>query len=245
MPSYYKIIDGQRYDRQLLETAQQLTEGRGDGRISQKDAEIIWNQVQDGRSITPTERRTIVYLLEKLNWSDKASGWIHSLMELSDDPEEEVGIEHIIRVEYDLAQLRYDFPPDYIVGQEALPGNRLSFSNALRSALHTILTSHSERDSPRFLIGNIFGWFSEQDPGAEDLITKKLYEFLQSGQLSLLPNLDWDNEDIEFDFNPPEERESAELNWIFTLYLPTLSDHLYWIIIPRDGESEAYVYGFN
>jgi hypothetical protein len=245
MPSYYKIIDGERYDRQLLETAQQLTEGRGDGRISQKDAEIIWNQVQDGGNITATEKRTIIYLLQKLNWSDKAAEWINSLMTLSIDPEEETSIEHIIRIEYDLEQLRYDFQPEYINKQESIATNKLDFPNALRAALHTILNSKSERESPRFLIGNIFGWFPEQDPKANELITEKLYESLQSGQLTLLPNLDWDDEDIEFDFNPPEERESAELNWIFTLYLPTLSDHLYWIVVPRDGKTEAYIYGFN
>lgn len=245
MPSYYKIIDGQQYDRQLLETAQQLTEGRGDGRISQKDAEIIWNQVQDGGSITSTEKRTIMYLLANLKWSDKATDWINSLMALSDDPEEETSIEHIIQVEYDLEHLRYDFPPEYIEGQEGITGNKLNFPNALRAALHTILTSTSKRQSPRFLISNIFGWFPEQDPQANGQIREKLQEFLQSGQLSLLPKLDWENDDTEFDFNPPEERESAELNWIFTLYLPTLSDHLYWVIVPRDGETAAYIYGYN
>ncbi|PHN06035.1 hypothetical protein [Flavilitoribacter nigricans] len=243
MPSYY-IINGQRYDRQLLETAQQLTEGRGDGRISRQDAEIIWEQVQDGSSITATERRTILYLLEKLNWSDRASAWSEQLVELQEDPEEENGIDHIVRVEFDLESLRYDFPPAYIRDQEALEHNRLSFSQALRTALQVILHSDSERESPRQVIGQVFGWFPAAEPEARQKISLKLYEVLRNGQMSLLPAIDW-NADTELDFNPPEGGESATDNWIFTLYLPTLSDHLYWVIVPRDGKREAFIYGFN
>lgn len=245
MPSYYKIINGQRYDRQLLETARQLTEGRGDGRISQQDAEIIWNSVRDAGNITATEKRTLSFLLAQLRWSEKALEWIKSLIDLSGEPEQEENIEHIIQNEFDLDRLRYDFFPDYVVQQEALPNNHLSFSEALRAALGTIFSSTSKRESPRYLIGNLFGLFPDQDPDAYDQITRKLREFLQNGQLSLLPNVDWDGEEDAFDFNPPEAGESAELNWIFTLYLPTLSDHLYWIIVPRDGRSKAYIYGFN
>ena len=48
MPSYYKIINGQRYDRKLLEKAEALTKGQGDGRISQKDAETLYSMITDG-----------------------------------------------------------------------------------------------------------------------------------------------------------------------------------------------------
>ena len=246
MPSYYKIIGGQRYDRKLLETAEQLTEGRGDGRISQKDAEIIWASIQDGSGITATEKRSVIYLIKTLNWSEKATLWINEQLDLRTETEdEEKSIDHIILVEFKLTQLAYQIDPVDVEEQEQLSGNRLKFTDALRSALDSILTSDSDRESPRFIIQQTFGLFPEEDTEAADKIMEHLREYLQQGELRLLPNEDWNDYDAEFDFNPPEERESADLNWVFSLYLPTLSDHLYWIIVPRDGETEAYVYGFN
>lgn len=38
MSSYYKTIDGVKYDRELLELADKLTQGQGDGRLSTDDA---------------------------------------------------------------------------------------------------------------------------------------------------------------------------------------------------------------
>lgn len=246
MPSYYQIIDGQKYDRQLLETARQLTEGRGDGRISQKDAEILLENIQDGRGITTTEKRTLHYLLENLKWSDKATEWIRARVDLSDTPgAEDESIEHIMRIEYNLPQLNYSIDPDEAEAQERLPGNQVSFPDALRSALHTLLTSTSSRESPRYLIMNIFGWFPESDPEAGKRITHQLREFLREGRLDLLPNEDWSDRDVDRDYNPPEDGETAVDNWVFGLHLPTLSDHVYWIIVPRDGKKAAYVYGFN
>jgi hypothetical protein len=44
---------------------------------------------------------------------------------------------------------------------------------------------------------------------------------------------------------PPEQGESTEDNWIFVLHIPTLSDHLYWVIVDRRGSQAPYLYGFN
>lgn len=246
MLSYYKIINGLRYDRKLIETAEQLTEGRGDGRISQKDAEIIWTSVQDGAGITATEKRSLLYLMETLRWSEKAAAWIREQIDLRIETEDdEKSIDHIILVEFKLTQLTYQIDLTDVEEQEQLPGNQLRFTDALRIALDTLLTSNSERESPRFLIRQIFGLFPEDDPQAADKITAHLLQYLEQGELRLLPREDWSKADAEFDYNPPEEGESVDLNWVFSLYLPTLSDHLYWIIVPREGEMEAYVYGFN
>jgi hypothetical protein len=44
---------------------------------------------------------------------------------------------------------------------------------------------------------------------------------------------------------PPEQGESLQDNWIFFLSVPTLSDHLYWVIVDRKGQTAPYLYGFN
>lgn len=43
----------------------------------------------------------------------------------------------------------------------------------------------------------------------------------------------------------PERGEDLEKNWVFSLVMPTLSDHIYWIVVPKDAPDGAYVYGFN
>jgi len=43
----------------------------------------------------------------------------------------------------------------------------------------------------------------------------------------------------------PQWGEKVEHNWIFCLYLPHLSDHLYFVVIDRRGLRDPYVYGFN
>jgi hypothetical protein len=45
----------------------------------------------------------------------------------------------------------------------------------------------------------------------------------------------------------PERAESLETNWIFSLIIPTLSDHIFWIVIPKDPDlsGKGYAYGFN
>ena len=44
---YYKTIDGKKYDGELIELAEKLTAGAGDGRISKADAEKILEAVKD------------------------------------------------------------------------------------------------------------------------------------------------------------------------------------------------------
>ena len=62
--NYYKTIQGVRYDRALLEVAEDRIHGQGDGRISKKDAEEIVELSKDGGRITETELRTLKYISE-------------------------------------------------------------------------------------------------------------------------------------------------------------------------------------
>ena len=57
--NYYKKIQGVRYDRALLESAEQRIKGQGDGRISDQDINEIIDLSKDGNKVTLTELRTI------------------------------------------------------------------------------------------------------------------------------------------------------------------------------------------
>lgn len=76
--SYYKTIDGNKYDGELIELADKLTAGAGDGRISMADAEKIYEAVKDGNSYTDIEKETVAYLRDNYKWTDAADEWFRT-----------------------------------------------------------------------------------------------------------------------------------------------------------------------
>lgn len=76
--SYYKTIEGKKYDGELIELADKLTSGAGDGRLSQADAEQIYEAVKDGDSYTDIEKDTVAYLRENYSWTDAADDWFRT-----------------------------------------------------------------------------------------------------------------------------------------------------------------------
>lgn len=73
--SYYKIIEGKKMDGRLIEIAQQATKNVGDGRISLKDAQNIFNAVKDGNVYTDIEKATIAFIRKNFNWTEAADAW--------------------------------------------------------------------------------------------------------------------------------------------------------------------------
>ncbi len=69
---YYKTIDGNKYDGELLELAEKLTSGAGDGRLSKDDADQLLDAVKDGNIYTDIEKDSVAYLRENFNWTDAA-----------------------------------------------------------------------------------------------------------------------------------------------------------------------------
>lgn len=73
--SYYKTIDGKKYKGELIELADKLTKGTGDGRISNADAEKLLKAVKDGQTYTEVEKDTMAYVRENYKWTDSADEW--------------------------------------------------------------------------------------------------------------------------------------------------------------------------
>lgn len=70
--SYYKYIDGVRYDRMLLEIAYTLVAESYFKEIDHKHLEIIVRNVWDAGYITTTEKRSLKYIWDNYNWSEGA-----------------------------------------------------------------------------------------------------------------------------------------------------------------------------
>ncbi len=71
--TYYKTIEGIKYDRQLLKLAAQVAQ---QAPIDQKKMEQIWEEVSDGGRITPTERATLSYIQQLYPITPEASRWL-------------------------------------------------------------------------------------------------------------------------------------------------------------------------
>lgn len=73
--NYYRKIKGKNYDRELLELAESLTSGRGDGRISLADAQKILSAVKDADAYTDIEKRTMHYVRDHFKFTKEADQW--------------------------------------------------------------------------------------------------------------------------------------------------------------------------
>lgn len=242
--TYYKIIDGVRYDRKLLDLAEELTEGQGDGRLSVKDIQKLYNSTLDGRGITTVEIVTLEYILSEFNVTDKAEEWLKEEIDLFEPGSVPSIINRIVGEKYNKPRLTVLVSPRDVEEQVALPNNKVSFEQALDKAMISFLSDYSHPESPGAIVVNVFELFPGEVENAEVQIGFKLAEFFDNGELRLLPNVIWNDEE-DVDFNPPENREPVADNWIFSLSLFDLSDHIFWVIIPRDSVSKVYNYGFN
>jgi DNA-directed RNA polymerase subunit F len=76
--SYYKEIDGKKYDKELLDAADNAIKGRGDGRISMEDAKDLLAKVKDGDTYTDIEKDTVAYIRDHYKWTAEADEWFRT-----------------------------------------------------------------------------------------------------------------------------------------------------------------------
>lgn len=76
--SYYKVIDGVKYDRQAIEWCDDAVSGSGDGRISKDDAAELLELIKDGDKYTDVEKATMKYIRENYKWTDAADEWFRT-----------------------------------------------------------------------------------------------------------------------------------------------------------------------
>ncbi|MDX1940352.1 MAG: hypothetical protein SFU99_07360 [Saprospiraceae bacterium] len=245
--SYYKTINGIKYDAQLLKLAEKMTTDRGDGRISLEDAQTILKIAQDGPGITIIEKATLHYIRQHFHWTGAAAAWFEEQFAQSElfDLQELIQSAKLI---FQLPGLEFDIDEKEVKLQSQLPNNHVTFEQALNTGLASFLFDANDLESPRNLVMEVHQIFRKNFASEEDwneALTDKVQAYLnEGGRFRLLPVSLPANED-DLDFNPPENGETMRDNWVFYLYLDTLSDHGHWAIIDRTGAKPAYNYGFN
>lgn len=122
----------------------------------------------------------------------------------------------------------------------------LAPKSVLDAALHALVTPDEEPESPMttalFILRETrSGWQS---------LTKE--DQLEQARLYLGSRFNRDStqmvlleKGLESRGFVPERGEDPDRSWIFSLVMPALSDHVYWVVVSRDPKHSAYVYGFN
>ena len=69
----YETIDGQKYEKELLDLARKHTTRRGEGRISKDEAADVFKSAPDGPGVTDTEKATLDYIRKNFEFTDAAA----------------------------------------------------------------------------------------------------------------------------------------------------------------------------
>lgn len=109
--------------------------------------------------------------------------------------------------------------------------NMLEFSAAMSAAFKNLLTDYRH---PESLLAQLMAeGYEDAHKQLHALLSHPATFFALVSQNPLAPIF------------PAEHGENLEDNWIFFFKAPRFSDHLYWIIVNRQGKKESYNYGFN
>jgi hypothetical protein len=69
----YVTIDGEKYEKELLDLAKEYTTGKGESRISKEEVEGLFKSALDGRGVTETEMNTLKYIRANFTFIDAAA----------------------------------------------------------------------------------------------------------------------------------------------------------------------------
>lgn len=69
----YVSIDGEKYEKELIELAKKHTTGRGEGKISKDETEDLFNSANDGQGVTDIELKTLKYIRANFEFTDASA----------------------------------------------------------------------------------------------------------------------------------------------------------------------------
>ena len=69
----YVNIDGEKYEKELLDLAKQHTTGAGEGKLSKDEVADLFKSANDGQGVTDTEKKTLAYIRNNFEFTDAAA----------------------------------------------------------------------------------------------------------------------------------------------------------------------------
>lgn len=233
--SYYRIIDGLKYDRAILEKAQVLVDENQAKSISLEDAKILLPLFNDFGDVRIEEERALTYITKHYKWTKAAEDWfLPQVHAISKESDAYGNVNYIVTQEFQLTRLWVDVAPEDLKDQLLEYQGTVNFAAALRNGLSNLMSSIEPRTLGRFII-NQYGL----NPGeVEDWEAQKegrIRELLGNASLTLI------GEGSQTGYPLPASGETLKDNWIFGLTLYDLSSDYSWIVVPRNGNP---VYSF-
>ena len=142
----------------------------------------------------------------------------------------------ILSEEFGLVNITLVIPAPEVHRQSTAFKNNVTFEDALRFAVKSFMEDDRDLESPLFIM-------KDGSDMTEQEAKELLFEYLNSPDTSL--ELVSTDPDAGYPETFPTNGESIQENWIFYLYIASLSDHLHFAIVKRSGERPTYNYGFN
>jgi len=69
----YVTIDGEKYEKELLELAKKHTTGVGEGKLSKAEVADLFKSASDGQGVTDTEKKTLAYVRKNFEFTEAAA----------------------------------------------------------------------------------------------------------------------------------------------------------------------------
>ena len=69
----YITIDGEKYEKELLDLAKHHTTGAGEGKLSKDEVADLFKSAMDGPGVTETEKKTLGYIRKNFEFTDAAA----------------------------------------------------------------------------------------------------------------------------------------------------------------------------
>ncbi|WP_435234627.1 hypothetical protein ACR30L_12705 [Psychromonas sp. PT13] len=69
----YVSIDGEKYEKELLELAKEHTTGKGEGKLSKDEVADLFKSANDGQGVTDIEKATLAYIRANFEFTSAAA----------------------------------------------------------------------------------------------------------------------------------------------------------------------------
>jgi hypothetical protein len=219
--TYYRIINGIRYERTLLESAA-LYEKSGN-RISEPEIKRLYHQAFDKGSITDVEERTLLYIARNFKLTENARVWLHETLNFKVPNEVELGIKNM-RKRFGLNNMAVDISPA-IVDQYEQNSIR-SFESALFDAIEALIHGGVNVLSLQGIVGRV-------EPTATDQ-RALLLSYLNRGRLYLLSPEEDKRSAMAYD--EPDFNDFSNF-WVFGFVCPQLEYLVFYSYVLRQQVS--------
>lgn len=262
--SYYKVINGVRYDRELLDQAMSCIYKSPGKQLELKDVQLLVLFATDAHRFTPVEKRTFNYILENLRCSEEARTWLSNdeVMRISRLSNYQISaywlntkdlfgnsialsLKEIASKEFNLDRLQISVLEEEALNQNKNYKNKISIEQAFRKSLISFLEDASDAESPRKLMIERDSVLArnryEDEESYLKAVKDRMLFHMNQGRIKLV----YQKYDRDVaGSSSPEGGESRKENWVFRMTLYSFSDHIYWSVVNRNtGRTKNY--GFN